>query len=747
MTQTVKKIVILLLAGLFLSAQSNCAGPSDASSSEIVSQPTEVSVGGTAVQSEVEVIRQSTAEVVSFGPDGFAPGDLEVITPENANRLQELAVIGPGQFMYDIVISPDDEYVAVAASNGVLFYDLVSGELVDSYPTSSEVIDMAGSHDGQKLATVTLIKSDEHFPAKAPNPDKFVTHPMLTIWDLTTGEAVLVQPLAGRGCGEYAVNDLTFSPDGALLAFRDEYFMLNFTETDNLCVVSAKDGSLLQAIPLETSWAPTGGLAFANEGQTLVTIFNQDQGGDQYLREMHKYDLESGEQVQTFEIERGSDLTDFTNLALSPDGQWLAVPASGGVRIYALADGRLMSTIGRESALGGDVAFSPDGRTLVFSLRENINSPVSGVGLASVPEGMLLWESPAVNLLYVPTLTEDLAYKNELTFSPDSARIFNLAWGEGGYGEFVQLLDAGDGRETDRIYVPSVYVRQELSPDGSQVLFGGYQDGEVQLWSVHGNELLWSAHDHTAMVVGAAFSPDGRQVASVSLDGTVRLWRVADGSLERTLSDDLGPTWRVAYTPDGEWLASLSGDGMLRLWNPSTGELVKEVPTGVLGPWQQDLTFTTGGEAIFIASGCLQGQCLEYPDGGLRRVDLATGAVELLLNYQVYRFTLSADQSQAGLFGRYGVQTVGMGTQQVIREYVSLLGNGRLDGAGISPDGSLILSGNGGGLHIWNNTTGQLIGIIEGTQPWGEITFSADQRLVSVSGEKGVFSVWGVSAE
>ena len=743
MSIQVKRFSVLILGMLVLFVQSGCAGPE-------VTQPSEAPVSSPSTAGApagVEVIRQPTAEVISAGPDGFAPGDLEVITSENANRLQELAVIGPGQFMYDISVSPDDEYVAVAASNGVLFYDPVSGELLGIFPTSSEVIAMAGSPDGQKLAMVTLIKSDEHFPAKAPNPDKFVTHPMLTIWDLTTGEAALVQPLAGRGCGEYAVNDLTFSPDGALLAFRDEYFMLNFTETDNLCVVSAEDGSLLQDIPLETSWAPTGGLAFANEGQTLVTIFNQDQGGDQYLREMHKYDLESGERVQTFEIERGSDLTDFTNLALSPDGQWLAVPASGGVRIYGLADGRLMSTIGRETALGGDVAFSPDGRTLVFSLRENINSPVSGVGLASVPEGMLLWESPAVNLLYVPTLTEDLAYKNELTFSPDSARIFNLAWGEGGYSEFVQMLDAGDGRETGRIYVPSVYVRQELSPDGSQVLFGGYQDGEVQLWSVHGNELLWSAHDHTAMVVGAAFSPDGQQVASVSLDGTVRLWRVADGSLERTLSEDLGPTWRVAYALDGEWLASLSGDGMLRLWNPSTGELVKEVPTGVLGPWQQDLTFTIGGEAIFIASGCLEGQCLEYPDGGLRRVDLATGAVELLLNYQVYRFTLSADQSQAGLFGRYGVQTVGLGTQQVIREYVSLLGDGRLDGAGISPDGSLILSGNGYGLHIWDTASGQLIGIIEGTQPWGEITFSADQRLVSVSGEKGVFSVWGVPAE
>jgi WD40 repeat protein len=250
------------------------------------------------------------------------------------------------------------------------------------------------------------------------------------------------------------------------------------------------------------------------------------------------------------------------------------------------------------------------------------------------------------------------------------------------------------------------------------------------------------------MVVGVAFSPDGQQVATASLDGSVRLWRVADGTLERTLSEALGPTWLVAYAPDGEQLASLSGDGTLRLWNPSTGELAKEIPTEVLGPWQQDLAFTSGGEAIFIASGCQAGQCLEYPNGGLRRVDLATGAVELLVDYQVYRFAPSADQSLAGLSTRYGMQTLDLQTLQAGGGYSSPLGNGALGGAGISPDGSLFLSGNGFGLHIWDRLGGQLIGVIEGIEPWGRITFRADQRLLSISGNyRGVFSVWGVPAQ
>jgi len=575
-----------------------------------------------------------------------------------------------------------------------------------------------------------------------------VTHPMLTIWDLGMDEAILVQPLQGRGCGEYDVSDLQFSPDGMLLAFRDDYSLVGFTRTDNLCVISAEDGSLVQAIPFESPFSSGGGTAFADEGQALIVTVSQKVGEDQYHREIHKYDLDSGVLVQTFEVEGDSYLT---RLAISADGQWLGVPAYGGVRIYGLADGRLMGTIGRETDIGVDVVFSPDGNTLAFSLRESINSLVSGVGLASVPDGTLLWESPAAGLLYMPTLSEEPAYKTELAFSADGAQIFNLARGSYvRHNGFIQMLDAGDGRETGRIYVPSAYARQKLSPDGSRALFGGYQDGEIQLWSVPGNQLLWSAHEHTAMVVGAAFSPDGQQVATASLDGSVRLWRVADGTLERTLSETLGPTWLVAYTPDGKQLASLSGDGTLRLWHSSTGELEKEIETGVLEPWQSDITFTLEGDAIlFASSGCREGECSDYTDpGALRWVDLETGEMELLVGYPVYRFTLSSDQSLAGLFSLYSAQTFDLGTLQVVRGYVSPLGNGFLDGAGISPDGSLFLSGNAFGLHIWNNRTGQLIGIVVGLEPWGEITFSADQRLVSISGNYyGVFSVWGVPAE
>lgn len=159
MSSRMKYLLSLVLLMLVLFTQTGCTDSNEELSSVLVTQKSSATAGTPA---GVEVIRQSTAEVVSFGPDGFAPDDLEVITPENADRLRELAVIGPGRFAEDIAVSPDGEYVAVATSNGVLFYDSVSGELVDFYTTASKVITMPVSPDGHKVALVTLLESEKY---------------------------------------------------------------------------------------------------------------------------------------------------------------------------------------------------------------------------------------------------------------------------------------------------------------------------------------------------------------------------------------------------------------------------------------------------------------------------------------------------------------------------------------------------------------------------------------------------------
>jgi WD40 repeat protein len=81
---------------------------------------------------------------------------------------------------------------------------------------------------------------------------------------------------------------------------------------------------------------------------------------------------------------------------------------------------------------------------------------------------------------------------------------------------------------------------------------------------------------HDYRVLGVAFSPDGRTVASGIADAQVVLWNVAAGQLAGTPLA-VGNSWvySVAFSPDGKTLASGSGDSRVRLWNPATGQTLR----------------------------------------------------------------------------------------------------------------------------------------------------------------------------
>ncbi len=228
---------------------------------------------------------------------GAGLGDLQKITVANASQLATQAVIGEGDFTDEIAVSTDGKLLAVATQGGVVLYDTGSGTRQNFLPTFSRVASLDFSPSGNLLAEVHMLPGGEVYPDSTFIAGMETNVPVLTVWDAASGERVLTQALAGRGCGDDLADDLEFSPDGKSLLFRDFSSLKGYGRSDNLCIVSAADGSLLKAIPVLQPWQSSTRAHFSADGASVwVGVF--DDSGTEPLSRIQRYEIASGAMLQ-----------------------------------------------------------------------------------------------------------------------------------------------------------------------------------------------------------------------------------------------------------------------------------------------------------------------------------------------------------------------------------------------------------------------------------------------------------------
>jgi WD40 repeat protein len=590
-----------------------------------------------------------TALSVALSPGGKT---LAAAGPDNTIQLWQVAtgrplrqIQGPPLVVGALVFSPDGRtLVGRAADQTLYFWKTATGKEIRRVgeqrgnPRGAFPVRVGGNPgglafapDGKTLATVETAFENR----KVSTAIKLV--------DVETGaenSRVEMAPPA-------AVFGLAFSPDGKALAYQ----------TGNaIHLVEADTGKALRQITGQVG-GPAA-LAFSPDGKGLVVR----RAGDAPIR---LYDVKTGEIRQRFggagatpvygtPFYYGYGVTAVPAPAFSPDGKFLAAGGDTAVRVWEAAtgkevvphaghggavtalalspDGKLVASKGEDgtvrlwdAATGKErhefrvpgiagVAFAPDGRTVALGLAAGavrLYEAATGKelhGLAAHPNGIAALAFSADCKTLASRGTSDNTIRLHDVTTGKALRSFAIqAPARAGPGQPV-LLPAGG------FAVPRVGLA--FSPDGRLVaspVFGstfpaaGFRGGIVSansltLWdTATGKEVRRIGLPGQPFVVGFAFAPDGRAVATENSDGTVTLWEVASGKERARLGQAAvvpNPTSRramflrsarlrayggypvapaqptIAFAADGRTLSVRGPDQSVRVWDVVAGKEV-----------------------------------------------------------------------------------------------------------------------------------------------------------------------------
>jgi WD40 repeat protein len=138
-----------------------------------------------------------------------------------------------------------------------------------------------------------------------------------------------------------------------------------------------------------------------------------------------------------------------------------------------------------------------------------------------------------------------------------------------------------------------------FSPDGRLLASGG-EDSRVRLWDMANHQLVAEWNEHRSRVLCVDVSSDGQLLASGATDGSVRVRDLGTRQTRCVLGPG-GEVSALAFSPDGTTLASGGRDGVIRLWDLSTGATRRSVRTGDGIIWT--LSFNELGDKISAGTG------------------------------------------------------------------------------------------------------------------------------------------------
>jgi WD40 repeat protein len=284
----------------------------------------------------------------------------------------------------------------------------------------------------------------------------------------------------------------------------------------------------------------------------------------------------------------------------------------------------------------------------------------------------------------------------------------------------------------------------------------------IRLWEVAtgapiGPFLRHGARDETSTETvsaptAAAFSPDGKLLATIGEDGKAQIW---DASNANRLGDPLecsrSPLASVAFSPDstrlavGTLMGAAPGDGTVTIWDVATRQVLgtsfvaPEYEVQRVRPSIRELMFSPDGKTLVVMA-WVTAHILDA-ENGQQKIALNLPASAWKGSFQ--DLAISPDGKQVAVAStNWLVHIWDAATANPIG--TPLLHEARIRAIAFSPDGKLLASGsNDRTVRLWDTATGRQIGRPMQHQAAVEsVAFSPDgKRLLGTANDTRIWQI------